>query len=128
MGTKLILVERGRRNKIKFSFFQLAIFQILLEDFGYSYIKISGRGKFLKSVPGGFKIVGFQQLRDSFTDYLRHDFDRTTIPTEISYEDFMNTYYQSNPITRTYARSFFRAEKKLNEKDYIVEGEYLKFK
>lgn len=128
MSTELLSVEKSRGSKIKFSFFQFAVFQILLRDFGYSYIKIKGKGRFLKSIPGGYEMVCFQQLRDSFTDYLRHNFDRTNIPKEISYKDFMNKYYESNPITRTYARSFFHTENKLDENDYKLEDEHLKYK
>lgn len=95
---------------------------------GYSFIRWNGNGKFLKSVPGGYKIVHFQHLKDSFTTYLREDFDSSLLPEGIYYEDLMNKYYQSNPITGLYARSYFLVEHKLNESDFILDGELLKYK
>lgn len=99
-----------------------------MDDFGYSYIKIRGKGNFLKSIHGGYEIVQFQQLRDCFTDYLEHSLGPTTIPAGISHNDFMNEYYRSNPITLIYAKSFFQTKNKLDENDFILEGRFLKFK
>lgn len=123
--TKFIRVEIGRGGKTKFKMFQLDIFKFLLQEFGYSYIIIKGKGKYLKSAPSGYKLVPFQKLKDDFTEYLRSDFNRNTLPDAISYEDFMNKYYQSNPITQPYARSFFKIEDRLNEKDFVLEDDFL---
>ena len=128
MITKLIKLEGVSRGKVKFNFFQLEVFKMLLEDFGYSYIRIRGKGKLLKSIPGGYEFVPIWNLRDRFTQYLKETFNRESIPKKISYEDFMNKYYQSNPITHSYASSYFSTECKLHEKDFILDGNFLKFK
>ena len=126
--TNLIKTEMMRGGGLKFSFFQLEVFKVLLTEFGYNYIMIGGKGKYLKSAPEGYEIVRFHKLQDSFMDYLRYHFDRSSIPEGISYEDFLNKYYQSRPINQHYAKSFFQAENKLDENDFILENEFLKFK
>ncbi|WP_286813981.1 MULTISPECIES: hypothetical protein [unclassified Maribacter] len=115
MQTKFIRVEKGIGGKTKFSFFQLDVFKFLHEEMGYSYIRIKGKGKYIKSTAGGYEIVRFQELRDDFTEYLRNDFDYNLLPEDISWEDFMNKYYQKNPITQPYARAYFSSIDILNE-------------
>lgn len=128
MITKLITLEGESKGRLKFSFFQLEVFRILLEEFGYRYIRIKGRGKLLKSIPGGYEFIPIGNLRDSFTKYLKENFKRESLPKEISYEDFINKYYQSNPITHSYASSYFRSHCKLDEENFTVDENFLKFK
>ena len=128
METKFVRVERIWRGKTIFSIFQLDVFKFLHEELGYSYIRINGKGKYIKSSTGGYDIVRFQKLRDDFTEYLRNDFDFSSLPNGIPWENFMNKYYQKNPITQPYARAYFPSRDNLDEKDFTLEDGFLRYK
>lgn len=123
-----IKIDYQNGGKLKFEFFQLYIFEFLSEELGFCYAKINGKGKFLKTAPNGFIAVKFHRLRDEFTQHLNCICSSSNLPDGISYEDYMDKYYAKMPITKTYARSFFQSKKKLNEDDFVIEGEFLKYK
>ena len=98
MQTQFIRVERIWGGRTIFKFFQLDVFKFLHEEMGYSYIRFNGKGKYLKSVAGGYQVVRFQNLRDDFTEYLRNDFDFSSLPDGVPWEDFMNKYYHYTAV------------------------------
>lgn len=128
MESDLIRIKNTNKDKVKFDIFSLTVFEILFEKFGYRYIRIKGKGKYLKPTQEGYEIVSIQNLKDCFTNFLRYNFDRNTLPKEISYHDFMNKYYQKSPVTSSYASSFLNTYSELNEEDFEIKGRLLKSK
>ena len=106
----------------------MEVSKILLQKYGYAYIRFKGAGKFLESVAGGYKIIPFHNLKTSFTDYLRNQFDVNELPDGLSYEGFMNCYFDSKPVSRNHTSEYFDVHYRLNENDFELENQFLKLK
>lgn len=130
METKLINKAVFKNGKFKFEFNQLEVFRILLDEFGYGYVKLHGVGKFLKSVPGGYEIIPFFLIKNSFTKYLRDTIKSEMLPQGLTHETLLNMNFntKSSPVKQNYARAFLQSKNKLKESDFIVEQSFLKFK
>ncbi len=128
METNLIKTDVFKNGRLKFCFNQMEVSKILSQKYGYAYIRFNGVGKYLKSAAGGYKIVPFQNLKNSFTDYLRNQFDVNELPNGLSYEEFMNCYFDTKPVSRNYTSEYFNMHYRLNENNFVLENQFLKFK
>ena len=125
---KIIVLETRRGSKVSFNFDREEVFKILLRDLDFAYIKFNTKELFLEKVNHNYQIVKFQRLKDKFTEYLRNDFEFNDLPKEINRKDLMNKYIEKKPITKSYARGFFKRETNLEENDFILIDDVLLLK
>lgn len=125
MIVKFIDLIQSNRSESKIEFLQIEVFDILANQLNFRVINFNGKELFLERINDQYQIVPFQKLRDKFLDYLRNDINIEKLPSEISYENMMNKYYKKNPITKSYARNYFKSKLPLHEKDFVLNNSIL---
>lgn len=95
---KLADIYQFKKGKKKIVFFELGIYDLLKEKLGFRYTKINGKGHYLKGNNGIYEVSYFHQLRESFKEFVKKEFDNLEISKEIDLRSFMNEYYHRQPI------------------------------
>lgn len=118
--TTIAKIFETNNGKKKIKFFHLGIYKLLKEEFGFRYIKINGKGHYLKSNNGVYEIVSFFELKDKFTEYLKAEFDNLEYSIIMDFETFINEYYRQNPIKNgNFARDYLSDEFEPTEYNFL---------
>lgn len=108
-----------RNGKVKVRFFELGIYEVLKNEFGYRYVKIDGKGYYYKHLEdGGIQSVNFFELADSFRLYIERNFHLFGFNNLIEYKTFLNAFYHYRPIKNgNFARSYLKDKSILSEEE-----------
>jgi|GEM_PF-1575797 len=87
-----------KNGKKKVEFFHLGIYDLLREKLGFRYTRINKKGYYLKYSNGIYKVASFHELKDSFLDFIKNDFDSIEFNISVDYHDFINEYYKQSPV------------------------------
>ena len=108
-------------------FYQLEILEILKNLYGFRYAQIGRKKYFLRKNQSGYSIVKFADLRRTFANLIREDFEglkilnkeneTVSIIGKIEYFNFINEYHNQKPIKLNCAREV------LSEDFYLTEEE-----
>lgn len=92
-------ITKTKRGNVQVKFHLAEIYDLLRDKLGYRFINLKGKGYYLKEKKEGlYEIVNFFDLSDGFIKYIRENFDYVVRNGEIGYIDFMNAYYEKQPI------------------------------
>lgn len=119
-----IRIKKNNESE-KLEFFQLDLFEIIKNNFGYRYVLINKRGYYIKLKHGVFQRVNFREIVDETIEYLESNFDSFEIPKKFNLADFMNVFYSTKPVNQSYARVYLKIddEELSNEEiNYIIDN------
>ncbi|MEE9363112.1 MAG: hypothetical protein V3U92_10995 [Cellulophaga sp.] len=119
--TKIVEINEFKNGKKNVEFFELGIYKILKEKFGFRYTKIDKKGYYLKYDKGVYSITNFQHLRDCFHKYLNQEFNNLDLSEKIDFEIFINAYYKKLPVKNgNFCREYLSYDFELTEKNICV--------
>lgn len=95
---KIADVFQSRNGKKRVEFFHLGIYDLIRNTLGFRYATINGKGYFLKFEDGIYKRTFFGNVKHTFTEYIRSNFNDLELNGDISYSDFMEEYYKKTPV------------------------------
>jgi hypothetical protein len=120
---KLADIFSYKNGRKKIEFFEMGIYD-LLKRLGFRYVKINGKGQYLKEKNGIYELSYFHHLSKSFIKYIEQEFENLEISKEIDLHSFMNEYYKKRPIRNgNYARDYLGEDFQLSayNRDLILQ-------
>ena len=114
----LIFVEEHKNGKKKITFSLDVLYRTLKFKFGYRYVKIGGKGHYLKKTVEGYEVVSFYDLPHTFLDFLRTPLHEYGVPPEIQSRELVELFLTKNPIKNgNLAKILLREEFQISDKD-----------
>ena len=88
-------VTELKDGEIKIEFSLLKIYSLLKDNLGFSYVRYNNKGFYLKNEFGNYKVIPFFELVDSFTNFIKTEYETTTPK-----EELLETIYKTRPIKK----------------------------